>query len=261
MDALRVISAPLRGLAFYGSLAVFAAWAGAFNLVSAACAPMPATMRTEKLFQRLIHWQVATYFRWLRLVGAVRVEYRGGESMGSEAAVIVANHPGLLDAFTLLARVPRGFCIFKPAIRRNPILSAAARRAGYLANDRGLELVRAAAGKISRGASLIVFPEGTRTSPGAGVGPFRRGFAVIARRAQAPVQLVLISMDTALFARGSAWWKLPRLPVRIVVEAGPRLDPGHFASTDALVEEVETWFRRATCAELTRAPGAALTGA
>ena len=232
----------LHAAAFYGSLLGFGAWALTFNLLSFASAWLPRTPALERFFQHQIQRQVAIFLRWLAFVDVVRVEYRGWENVRDERAVWVANHPGLLDAFYLLARVPRAFCIFKPAVRRNPLLSAAAQRAGYLGNDTGVELVRGALARIAHGASLIVFPEGTRTSPGTALGPLRPGFALIARRARVPVQLVRISPDGALLTKGRPWWTLPQLPVRVVVQAGPRLDAATSPSTAALVADVEAWF-------------------
>lgn len=230
---------------FYLSLALFGAWAGAVSLVCLLGAWLRPTPRTEQFFQRLIHGQVAGFVRWLRFGGAVTIEYRGWENVTRSPAVIVANHPGLLDAFFLLARVRHGFCIFKPAIRRNPALGAAARRAGYLASDTGVELVRRATERIAGGSSLIVFPEGTRTPVGESLGTLRPGFALIAQRAEVLVQLVRISSPRDFLGKGRAWWKPPQLPARIVVEAGPCLDPNAVASTSALVAEVEAWFRSA----------------
>ena len=60
---------------------------------------------------------------------------RGLKSCHHGGLVLAANHPALIDITCLLARVPEAVCIFKPAIRRNPVLGAAARRAGYLASD------------------------------------------------------------------------------------------------------------------------------
>ncbi len=235
----------LRAAAYYASMICFGVVAGALNLLSAACGWVPAGDAAERFFQRLIHRNVKFYFRWLEFFRVVHVEYRNWNYARCEQAVVVANHPGMLDAFYLLARVPRGICIFKNAIRRNPILGAVAKRAGYLSNDRAIELVRGATEKIARGATLIVFPEGTRTAADGIVGTLRPGFALIARRAGVPVQLVRIWSDGALLSKQRAWWKLPQLPVQVVVQAGPCLDPRTFSSTAALVAEVETWFHGA----------------
>ena len=255
----------IRVLAFYGSLALFGAAALAFSVVSLAFAWLPASTRTEKVFQRAIQLQLIFFLRWLRWVRVVEVNYRGWEEAQIERAVIVANHPGLVDAFYLLARVPRGFCIFKRAIRRNPFLSAPAWRAGYLANDTGIGLIRGATQRIVKGASLVVFPEGTRTPRGAKLGTLRPGFAAIARRGGVPVQLVRITVNGSFLAKDHSWLRPGPLPARVVVEAGPRLQPRDFSSTAALVAAAESWWRTprpanaAPCAELTPAMSSPLT--
>lgn len=241
---------------------LFGAWALAFNGVCLAVGAAWRGPRAEAAFQRMIRRQLAWYLGWLRLVGAVRVEYRGWERARVEGAVIVANHPGLLDAFYLLARVPRGFCIFKAAVGRNPLLAAAARAAGYVANDSGMDLVRGGTERLARGAALVVFPEGTRTAPSGEIGPLRAGFALISRRAGAPVQLVRIRAESRLLGKGDGWWQVPRLPARVVVDVGPCLEAARFASTKELVAAVEAWFREeggGACGELTHRAGATLT--
>lgn len=232
-----------RAAAYYASMLLFGVAALALNLVGFACAWLKPSQRTETFFQGLIHAQVKLYFRWVAWVGVVRVEYRNWQDGRGRGCVLVANHPGMLDAFYLLAREPRGFCVFKTAIRRNPLFGAIAQRAGYLSNDRGVELVRRATEKIGAGATLIIFPEGTRTVAGAELARLRPGFALIARRARVAVQLVRISVDGALLAKHRAWWLLPPTPVRVVVEAGPRLEAETYATTEALVAAVEAWFR------------------
>jgi 1-acyl-sn-glycerol-3-phosphate acyltransferase len=233
----------LQAVAFYFSLALFCLWALGFSLVCVALAWLPASARIECFFQKLIHWQANLLLRWLDWSGVVRVEYRGWENVRVDQTVVVANHPGLLDAFYLLARVPRGFCIFKRAIRRNPLLYAGAWRAGYLANDTGLGLVRGATQRIAKGATLVIFPEGTRSPRDANIGELRPGFAAIARRGRVPVQLVRISVDVAFLTKGKSWASLSRLPANVIVEAGPCLDPARFDSTQSLVEAVAAWFQ------------------
>jgi 1-acyl-sn-glycerol-3-phosphate acyltransferase len=171
------------------------------------------------------------------------VRYRGFERLPRGGLVLAANHPALIDITCLLARVPEAVCIFKPAIRRNPVLGAAARRAGYLASDGGHELVRLTAAKVAAGHTLVVFPEGTRTPPGEGLLPFKPGFVLIARRAQVPIQLVRITTTSDVLTKGCAWWRLPRFPARIEVTAGPLLPTDTAASTTELAADIEAWFR------------------
>lgn len=236
------MNTPFRILAYYGTLACFGLYAAGFNL-RCALRRGAGDWRAQRAVQYSIHRLFRNLIRWLAFVRLIEIEYRGFERLPSQGCVIVANHPGLLDAIFLLARVPAAVCVFKPSVRRNPLLGPAAVRAGYLPSDRRLELVRAAAASIRTGTTLLVFPEGTRTPAGRSVGPFKPGFALIARRAATPVQLVRITVEGSLLAKGQALWQLPRLPARVVLEAGPCFDSTAIRSTAALVAATEAWFR------------------
>lgn len=249
-----------HGLVFYLTLIVFGGAGLLLHAIGFLLCWVPATAGIERSFQWLISRSFAVLLAWTRRTGVCRVRYRGFDPAPTRGAVMVANHPGLLDATYLLAREPAAVCLFKGSIRRNPILGAA-RRAGYLANDGGLGLVRAASARLAAGTSLVVFPEGTRTPPGRTLGAFHAGFALIARRARAPIQLVRITSSGPLFAKGRSWWKLPRLPVDVVVQAGPRIDPATAASTDALVAQVEAWFAASATPRLAPAPAAQYSAA
>jgi 1-acyl-sn-glycerol-3-phosphate acyltransferase len=245
---------------YVGSMTLFGVLGLLVNAISLSVSWLPARPGIELFFQRLIQRHVSFFLRWLAFARVVTVDYRGFERIPRGPVMLVANHPGLLDALYLLARVPHGFCIFKRAIRRNPVLGAAAARAGYIGNDSGIGLVRNATKKIGAGSTLIVFPEGTRTPAGATIGPLRPGFASIARRAGARVQLVRIASDGELLGKGSVWWRVPRLPARVVVQIGPSLDPHAVGSAAELVREVEAWFRGGTLAGIgtVREPAAAI---
>lgn len=233
---------------YYGTLLLFGVAGLALHAVCLLLGWLPRTRREERFFQRLIRRLFAALTAWVNFTRVCRVEYRGFERVRTGGGlVLAANHPGLMDAVFLIARVSDAVCIFKGSIRRNPVLGAA-RRAGYLANDGGLSLVRAATAKVAAGATLVVFPEGTRTPPGESLGTLKPGFAAIARRAGAPVQLVRITCDSNLLSKGRAWWKLPRLPARVVIEAGPRLDAAAAESTEMLVGAAEAWFDRSRTA-------------
>jgi 1-acyl-sn-glycerol-3-phosphate acyltransferase len=124
---------------------------------------------------------------------------------------------------------------------RNPAIGPAAIVAGFVAGDAGVDLIRTAAGKVAKGRSLLIFPEGTRTAIGEALGTLRSGFALIALRAQAPVQLVVIRSTDHLVRKGRPWWRLPKvLPAHIVVSLDRRWehDPSRHAA--ALTAEVTT---------------------
>lgn len=232
-------------LAYYVTLLLFGLGGLELSLLSLLLGWLPATPRTERFFQRLIHRHFAACrWCWAR-ARLVTIRYHGFERL-PPGVVLVANHPALIDIVCLLARIPEAICIFKPAIRRNPILGAAARRAGYLGSDGGHDLVRSGAEKVAGGHRLIVFPEGTRTPPGQPLLPFKPGFVLIAQRARAPIQLVRITTDSDVLTKGRTWWRLPKFPAHIDVRLGPLLPaPAIGVRPKVLTEQIETWFRAA----------------
>jgi len=233
-------------LAYYFTLLCFGVFGFSLSVFSLLAGVLPTSGRTERFFQRLIHLHFAFFHWWCEFACLVYVRYRGFDSLPRGGLVLAANHPALIDITCLLARVPEAVCIFKPGIRRNPVLGAAARRAGYLASDGGHELIRRAANKVATGHTLIVFPEGTRTPPGETLLPFKPGFVLIARRAHVPIQLVRITTDSDVLTKGRSWWRLPKFPAHIEIDAGPLIPTDTAASTTELTTEIETWFRSPT---------------
>ena len=228
---------------YFGTLLLFAAGGLELCLLGLLAGALPASERTERFFQRLIRRHLAFFHWWCDLTRLVHVRYNGFERWPDGGLVLVANHPSMIDITCLLARLPGAVCIFKPAIRRNPVLGAAARRAGYLGSDGGHEVVRRAAASIAAGQTLIVFPEGTRTPPGQTLLPFKPGFVLIARRAGAPIQLVRITTDSDLLTKGCTWWRLPRFPARVEVTAGPLISTHATSSPAEITAGIEAWFR------------------
>ncbi|MDO8541456.1 MAG: hypothetical protein Q7S40_13540 [Opitutaceae bacterium] len=74
------------------------------------------------------------------------------------------------------------------------------------------------------------------------LGPFKPGFAAIAQHAAVPVQVLRITTTPRFFTKETRYWRVPPLPARVVVEAGPCFDPAAARSLDVFVTEVESWF-------------------
>jgi 1-acyl-sn-glycerol-3-phosphate acyltransferase len=241
---MRVCLTVYQALAYYLSFFFFGCGGFLLSLFCLLLGWLPDTPRFKRFFQRLIHRHFSLWVWWIRLVGMVAPTYEGFERLPrGRGLVLVANHPGLTDITYLLARLPEAVCIFKPAIRRNPVLGAAARSAGYLANDGGIDLIRAASATVAAGNTLVIFPEGTRTRDGL-LNPLKPGFALIAQRAHAPIQTVRITYGSELLVKNRAWWKLPRLPAPVTLTLGKCFPPPEARGVAARVIEVETWFRQ-----------------
>lgn len=250
-----------RIAAYYLTLVLFGLGGLVVNFLCGCAWWMRRGAASERFFQRLIHRAFRLFTGWMALARICRVRYDDAFGRIPAGSVIVANHPGLMDITYLLARIPEAVCIFKPAIRRNPLLGLAARRAGYVMNCDGVDAIRSASEKVAAGHTLVVFPEGTRTPPGRRLGALRPGFALIARRAGADVQVVRIRCNSNVLAKGRPWWKPPRLPVEVSVETGPRFAPGAEPTPAALADRLAQWWRHGADDPVPREPDPAAVAA
>lgn len=158
---------------------------------------------------------------------------------GERGLVVVANHPSLLDAMLLVGRLPRAACIMKASLLGNPLLSAGAQMAGYLPNDTSFGLIKRAVSDLHGGGQILMFPEGTRTVDGV-LRRMRPGYAAIACRASAAVQVVFIETDSPYLGKGWPLWRLPPLPIRFTARLGERFSSAE--GVDALHRAVKREF-------------------
>ena len=226
--------------AYYLSWGFFFSVGFALNLFSLPLLLLPRRDSRGQWMRAVIRRLFELWVWWFNTSGVVRVRWHGFNEPLKPGTVFIANHPTLLDATFLLARLPETICIFKPALMRNPAIGPPAIMAGYVAGEPGVDLVREIAEKIAQNHSLLVFPEGTRTGPGLALGPIKPGFALIATRAHAPVQLIVIRASPDLVPRGRPWWRPPaRQPsiVDIILDRRWEYEPAR--SSTELTEEVE----------------------
>ena len=195
------------------SWALFAAVGLALNLVSAVLLLSRHRARHAPAVRAAMRRLFSAWCAWLHFTRLIYVRFHGFTPDAlAGPAVYVANHPGLLDATFILARLPDTICIFKPEIMRNPVLGPAARMAGYVAGESGVDLIRDVASRVSGGNSLLIFPEGTRTVPGRMLNPLKPGFALIATRARVPVRIIVVRAPRDLVPKGWSWWRAPQFP-------------------------------------------------
>jgi 1-acyl-sn-glycerol-3-phosphate acyltransferase len=156
-------------------------------------------------------------------LGLMEIDSRALDALRKEPGglIVAANHPTMLDALLVVARLPRGVCVMKAELMRNIFLGGGARLARYIRNDVGRGMVRDAVQTLRDGNQLILFPEGTRTvaSP---VNAFKPGITLIAHLAQVPIQTVVIESFSPYLTKGWPLLKAPPVPVRIRLRLGRR---------------------------------------
>jgi 1-acyl-sn-glycerol-3-phosphate acyltransferase len=131
---------------------------------------------------------------WSRLIlwtTGVRVRVDGLARLDpARSYVFAANHQSIYDIPIVFASLPfQVRIISKSSLGKIPFMGWHLQRTGHVLVDRskaGAGTVKKMARLVAKGHSLIVFPEGTRSTDGA-VAPFKRGSFVIALEAGLPI--------------------------------------------------------------------------
>lgn len=211
-----------------------------WNLLAAVLYPLLPAGRGRDLGRRTISRCYRGFWRVAGWSGLLRLDTSALDALRDEPGLIVAaNHPSMLDALLLVARLPNSACIMKAELMKNVFLGAGARLARYIRNDSARSMIRLAVDDLRRGGQLVIFPEGTRTTQ-AVLNPFGSAATLIAKLADAPIQAVFIDTDSPYLGKGWPLWRLPPLPIVFTVRVGRRFAPS--ADPHALLRELEAYF-------------------
>ena len=138
----------------------------------------------------------------------VRIEAQGQEHIvPAQPYVLMANHQSHLDIWALFDALPIDFrWVMKQELGRIPVFGAACARAGYIFVQRGnsesaARSMALAAKRIAAGATVVFFPEGTRSRDGL-LGAFKSGGFRLAIEAGVPILPVSIDGTARLLPRG-----------------------------------------------------------
>jgi 1-acyl-sn-glycerol-3-phosphate acyltransferase len=139
----------------------------------------------------------------------VKVEVRGAENVEANSPrIYMSNHQSYFDIFTLLAGLPVDFkFILKQELMNIPLLGWAMKGARYISIDRedGRKAVismNKAAERIRNGASVLIFPEGTRSKDGV-VAEFKKGGFLLALKSGCDIVPVAIAGSRNVVPKGS----------------------------------------------------------
>jgi 1-acyl-sn-glycerol-3-phosphate acyltransferase len=186
--------------------------------------------------ERMARWMIGRLFGgFIRFMGLFVLSWTlEGLPLSSRdgGRVVVANHPTLIDAVFLLWCFPGADCVVKASHWRNPLMMFAVRAAGYLPNDDDEVVLEEGVRRVRAGRTLLLFPQGTRTRPGEEP-QFRRGGAVIAARAGAPLQPVRIRCEPPALRKGEPWLSVPSRRGHFTLRALPPIDPQDWLPGDA----------------------------
>lgn len=156
--------------------------------------------------------------------------------------IVMANHQSHYDVFALMGLLPLQIrWIIKMELRKIPLFGFACERVGYIFIDRGdhakaRESLKAAGERIRGGASVIFFPEGTRSADGK-LRSFKKGGFVIALEAQVPILPVTVVGGKEVLPKGT----LHILPgeMKVIVHEPIPVDGYTYETKERLMERVK----------------------
>lgn len=180
----------------------------------------------------VIHKSFAIFIRLMESVGIMRFEVIGADRLRQCRNVLVlANHPTLIDVVALISLMPSASCVVKRALWRNPFLGGVVRAAGYISNSDPENLIQDCAKDMATGQPLIIFPEGTRSSPGQPL-RFVRGASYIALKSGKPILPVLIACNPSTLTKREKWYHIPHRRFHLRIEVLEPVAASDWVNTD-----------------------------
>jgi len=205
---------------------------------------LPGLMLPRQRFQQLAAFWCHGLIVLLRLCCGLRWKLVGGAHLPAGRSIIAAKHQSAWDTliFHVLLRDP--VYVLKRELLAIPLMGWYLRKAGNIAIDRSAGsralrmMQRAVDQALAEDSTIIIFPEGTRTAPGAPPS-YQPGIAALYQHTEAPV--VPVALNSGLF------WKRAGLPARpgiITIEILPPMPRG--LKRSEFLSELESRIEEAT---------------
>ncbi|HET8711340.1 MAG TPA: lysophospholipid acyltransferase family protein [Spongiibacteraceae bacterium] len=199
-------------------------WLGAM-LLAGNLAALPLIVTPRRFRAPIVQWGASIICRiflaGMAACGAAKIDLSALDALnGQTRMLLVPNHPSMIDVFLILSRVPRTICLMKASISSNLFLGIGAYLAGYISNRQPDKMFRAAIESVRAGSLLLIFPEGTRTTQQP-VNPMQNSVALIAKRAEAPLQTILLTTNSAYLSKGWKIWRPAQFPLIYRAKLGP----------------------------------------
>ena len=179
------------------------------------------TRKRQDRAQKAIKYIFKGFTEIMVKLGIMTYEVEGLEKLAhSRQELVIANHPTLIDVVILIGLMEKANCIVKKALWHNPFTLGPVRSAGYILNEGSEQFILDCVKKLQEkdAASLLIFPEGTRTEKGASLNEFQRGASNIAIRANVPIRPILIECTPSTLTKNEKWYHVPSEPFHIQIK-------------------------------------------
>ena len=174
--------------------------------------------------QRIWGYYPGRCWSWLLVrLFLLPVTVEGRENLvEGQSYVFCPNHQGAFDIFLIYGFLHRNFkWMLKQSLREAPFIGKACESAGFIFIDnhspKKIQRSYDAARKVLRdGMSIVIFPEGRRTSTGQ-MGPYKRGAFMLADELQLPVVPITITGSFEVMPRTRDFHFVHWCPLRLVI--------------------------------------------
>ena len=140
----------------------------------------------------------------------------------SKPAVLICNHQSGLDNFVMMMLHPEIIVLTNDKVRSAPVSGAVVRMADYYSISDGAEKSLEKMGqKMKQGYSIVIFPEGTRSSNG-NMKRFHKGAFLLAQQLGADILPVMIHGTGYTLSKGDMMLKDGHINIRFL----PRINSG-----------------------------------
>ena len=192
------------------------------------------------------------YLAILEFLGVFKVNTHGLESLSTmRGHLVICNHPSLLDVVIIMSRLNGIQCVVKNGLWSNPMIGGVVRAAGYIRNDISPELFLEECKKqLAKGENIIIFPEGTRSTPGQPL-KLLRGLGNLALAAQANIQALTLDCKPTTLTKGAKWYNIPPKKAIFNLRVGPLFPSTGYLSdaprsirVRALMRDIQQYYDR-----------------
>lgn len=197
-------------------------------------------IKRKRACRYAVHIMFKTFVWIMNTVGVTKVDVKGVEKLENmRGKIIIANHPCLIDVVVLISLIPNADCVVKQALWENVFIGGVLRNTGYISNADAQGLIDDCCQSLKDGSNLVIFPEGTRTTPGTPL-VFQRGAANLAIRSGANFHRILIQVTPPGLTKGWPWYKIPpkKLHLQLVVLEEYEIDTYTQGSTSLSVRKL-----------------------
>lgn len=202
------------------------------------CFPLISLYYSDILKRRhsaraLISRSFRFFVNFMRVTGVLTYHIEGVERLGRPGQMVIANHPSLIDVVVLIAFMRDTNCVVKESLWHNPFMRGPIRAAGYISNSASMEMFDECVAALNEGQTLIIFPEGTRTTPGQ-FPQFHRAAAAIALRGAKILTPVVICVRPTTLTKAEPWYKIPARRFHFSLVVGDDIDLHSFKENSPL---------------------------